>query len=61
VLDRVCLLELGKKLRTDFNISEDLDIAVIVSFGYPSRKFGGMRKNRISMNNIQYPQRYGNP
>jgi hypothetical protein len=50
-----------KKIRTDFNIPEDLDIAVIIGFGYPSRKLTGMRKNRISMNNILYHQRYGNP
>ena len=49
------------KMRTDFNIPEDLDIAVIVGFGYPSRKLTGMRKNRVSMNNIVYHQRYGNP
>jgi nitroreductase len=50
-----------KKMRTDFNISVDLDIAVVVGFGYPSRKLTGMRKNRMSMNNILYHQRYGNP
>ena len=49
------------KMRTDFNIPEDLDIAVIVGFGYPSRKLTGMKKNRMSMNNILYHQRYGNP
>jgi len=48
-------------MRTDFNIPEDLDIAVIVGFGYPSRKLTGMKKNHMSMNNIQYHQRYGNP
>jgi nitroreductase len=50
-----------KKMRTDFNIPEDLDIAVVIGFGYPSRKLTGMRKNRMSMNNILYHQRYGNP
>ena len=50
-----------KKMRTDFNIHEDLDIAVIIGFGYPSRKLTGMRKNRMSMNNILYHQRYGDP
>ena len=50
-----------EKMRTDFNIPEDLDIAVIVGFGYPSRKLTGMKKNRMSMNNILYHQRYGNP
>jgi nitroreductase len=45
----VCLLELGKKIRTDFNIPEDLDIVVIISFGYPSRKLTGMpeKNNKI--------------
>ena len=50
-----------EKMRTDFNIPEDLDIAVIVGFGYPSRKLIGMKKNRMSMNNILFHQRYGNP
>lgn len=50
-----------EKMRTDFNIPEDLNIAVIVGFGYPSRKLTGMKKNRMSMNNILYHQRYGNP
>ena len=50
-----------EKMRTDFNIPEDLDIAVIIGFGYPSRKLTGMKKNRMSMNNILYHQRYGNP
>ena len=50
-----------EKMRTDFNIPEDLDIAVIVGFGYPSRKLTGMKKNRMSMNNILFHQRYGNP
>lgn len=50
-----------KKMRTDFNIPEDLSIAVIVAFGYPSRKLTGTRKNRISMNKILYHQKYGNP
>lgn len=50
-----------KNIRTDFNIPEELDIAVIIGFGYPSRKLTGMKKNRLSMNNILYHQRYGNP
>jgi len=50
-----------EKMRTDFNIPEDLNIAVIVGFGYPSRKLTGMKKNRMSMNNILFHQRYGNP
>jgi nitroreductase len=33
-----------KKIRTDFNIPEDLDIVVIIGFGYPSRKLTGMPK-----------------
>lgn len=38
-----------KKIRTDFNIPEDLDIVVIIGFGYPSRKLTGMpeKNNKI--------------
>ena len=36
-------------MRTDFNIPEDLDIVVIIGFGYPSRKLTGMpeKNNKI--------------
>jgi len=38
-----------EKIRTDFNIPEDLDIVVIIGFGYPSRKLTGMpeKNNKI--------------
>jgi nitroreductase len=49
-----------EKMRKDFNIPEDLNIAVIVGFGYPSRRLIGRVKNRMPLDKVVYYQRYGN-
>jgi nitroreductase len=48
------------ELRNDFEIPDTLNPTVIVGFGYPARKLTGKRKNRISLNELVYHERYGN-
>jgi nitroreductase len=50
-----------EKIRNDFNIPNELIIAVTAGFGYPLRRPTGREKNRISLNDIVYHQRFGNP
>ena len=48
------------ELRNDFGIPQDLNPTVIVGFGYPARKLGGKRKNRLPLNELIYYEKYGN-
>jgi nitroreductase len=48
------------ELLNDFGIPQDLSPTVIVGFGYPARKLGGKRKNRLPLNELIYYEKYGN-
>jgi nitroreductase len=48
------------ELRNDFGIPQDLSPTVVVGFGYPARKLGGKRKNRLPLNELIYYEKYGN-
>ena len=49
-----------EKLRDDFNISGDLNPTVVMGFGFPAKKIGGKKKNRLALNDIIYYEQYGN-
>lgn len=46
------------KLRTDFGIPADMNISMIVGFGYPAKPITG-RKNRADLNNLVFYEKYG--
>jgi nitroreductase len=48
------------ELLNDFGIPQDLSPTVIVGFGYPARKLGGKRKNRLPLNELIYYEKYRN-
>jgi len=45
-------------MERDFGLPADLNLAVVVGFGYPARKVVG-RKNRLPLNQIAFLDRYG--
>ena len=47
------------ELRNDFGIPQDLSPTVVVGFGYPARKLGGKRKNRLPIHELVYYEKYG--
>lgn len=47
------------KLRTDFEIPSDMNISMIVGFGYSARPLTG-RKSRTDLKNLVYYEKYGN-
>ena len=49
-----------EQLRSDFGISNELSPTVIAGFGYPARKLVGKRKNRLSLHELVYYEKYGN-
>jgi nitroreductase len=49
-----------EKLRSDFEIPNELSPTIIVGFGYPARKLTGMRKNRLPVDKLVYYEKYGN-
>jgi len=49
-----------EQLRSDFGISNELSPTVITGFGYPARKLVGKRKNRLSLHELVYYEKYGN-
>jgi nitroreductase len=50
-----------EQLKSDFGIPNDLSPTVITGFGYPARKIMGKRKNRLSLHELVYHEKYGNP
>jgi nitroreductase len=50
-----------EQLKSDFEIPNDLNPTVIAGFGYPARKIMGKRKNRLSLHELVYHEKYGNP
>ena len=50
-----------EQLKSDFGIPNELSPTVIASFGYPAKKLMGKRKNRLSLHELVYYEKYGNP
>jgi nitroreductase len=46
------------ELRRDFGIPKELNVTIVVGFGYPARKLAG-RKNRVPLEELVYYGRYG--
>ena len=46
------------KFRYDFNIPDDLNIASILGFGYPTKKLNHKKKNRLHLNELIYYEEY---
>lgn len=49
-----------KELRNDFEIPRELNITIIVGFGYPARKLTGRKKDRVPLGELVSYGRYGN-
>lgn len=49
-----------EKLQSDFGIPYELEPAVVLGFGYSTRKLTGKRKNRLPLENLVYYEKYGN-
>lgn len=49
-----------EQLKSDFGILNEISPTVIVGFGYPARKLVGKRKNRLSLDELVYYEKYGN-
>jgi nitroreductase len=50
-----------EKLRKDFGIPKDLNPTVIVGFGFSAKQISGKRKNRMTLDELVYYEKYGNP
>ena len=50
-----------EQLKSDFGIPNELSPTVIAGFGYPAKKLMGKRKNRLSLHELVYYEKYGNP
>jgi nitroreductase len=48
------------KLRSDFAIPKELNVTLIIGFGYPSKKLTG-KKERVPLDKLVYYEKYGNP
>lgn len=47
------------ELRNDFGIPKELNITIIVGFGYPARKLTGRKKDRVPLGELVYYGKYG--
>jgi len=50
-----------EKLRNDFAIPKDLNVTLTIGFGYPVGKLTGKKKDRMSIGELFYYEKYGNP
>lgn len=48
-----------KELRNDFGIPKELNITIVVGFGYPARKLTGRKKDRVPLGELVYYGKYG--
>jgi nitroreductase len=48
-----------EKLRSDFQIPNELTPSVVLGFGYPLSKLIGKRKNRLPVHELVYYEKYG--
>lgn len=46
-------------LRRDFAIPAELNPTIIVGFGHPAKKLTGRRKNRVSLQELVFYEKYG--
>jgi len=49
-----------EKLRSDFSIPKELNPTIIVGFGFSTKRTSGKRKNRMSLDELVYHEKYGN-
>jgi|SRR5579872_4455681 len=49
-----------EKMRRDFAVPSNLEISIVVGFGYPAHKVTGERKNRMAIDEIAYLEKFGN-
>jgi nitroreductase len=47
------------KLRKDFGIPQELNVTVIIGFGYPLRRLTGNRKTRLPLHELVYNEKFG--
>jgi nitroreductase len=47
------------ELRNDFGIPKELNITIIVGFGYPVKKLTGRKKDRVPLSELVYYGKYG--
>lgn len=47
-----------EKVRADFGVPVDMNISIIVGFGYPARPLAG-KKDRTDLKNLVYYEKYG--
>jgi nitroreductase len=50
-----------EKLRNDFAIPKELNITLTIGFGYPVKQLTGKKKDRMSIGELFYYEKYGNP
>jgi len=50
-----------EKLRNDFAIPKELNITLTIGFGYPVGQLTGKKKDRMSIGELFYYEKYGNP
>jgi len=50
----------ASKMRKDFSIPTNLETTIVIGFGYPAKKITGKKKNRKSLEEIVYLEKYGN-
>jgi len=48
-----------EELREDFGIPKELNVTIIVGFGYPARKLTGRKKDRVPIGELVYYGKYG--
>jgi nitroreductase len=49
------------KLCSDFGIPKELNITLTIGFGYPGGRLTGRKKDRMSLSELVYYGKYGNP
>jgi nitroreductase len=49
-----------QKMRKDFAIPANLEPTIVLGFGYPAKKISGKKKNRKSLQDIAFLEKYGN-
>jgi nitroreductase len=49
-----------EKLRSDFGIPQELNITLVIGFGFPAGKLTGRKKDRLPLGELVYYGKYGN-
>jgi nitroreductase len=50
-----------EKVRSDFGIPKDLNITLVIGFGYPAGNLASRKKGRVPLRDLVYYGKYGNP